>query len=127
VRICAEAYEKAQHQDVQRLQSEMQLALAEALLENGDAVKAHELALQAQASTARAEQNESLWRAWSIAALASKQLGDQSTAREEAAKAEATFSDLDQKWRAAGFANYSARPDVHALRERLTKAMSSSK
>jgi tetratricopeptide (TPR) repeat protein len=124
---CTEAYEKAQHQGIQRLLSDTQLALAEALLENGDAQKSHELALQAEENFARAEQSESLWRAWSIAALARKQLGDQARAREEAAKADATFSDLDQKSRAAGFANYSARPDVHALREKLSKVMSSSK
>lgn len=99
--------------------SRAQLALASALVEDNEAQGALTNALAAQESFARAGQHDSEWRAWLVAARASRRAGDEAKAREYAANAADSLTRLQQKWGGDIYSNYIARPDVQFLRKQL--------
>ena len=95
------------------------LALAKAQLENGDAPGALASAQEAQSSFARAGQKVSEWGAWFVAARASQRAGNLEAARDFASRANNLLAELQQKWGAAAFDIYQARPDVQLCRKQL--------
>ena len=103
------------------LVSKAQLALAEALLENGETQTALATALQAQESFTRSGQAESEWRAWLLAARATRRNGDQAKAQEQATRAADLLSQLQQKWGDENYKTYFARPDIQNLRKQLSE------
>jgi serine/threonine protein kinase/Tfp pilus assembly protein PilF len=118
---CEEANRMAATSGDPWLISKSALTLAEATLESGDGASALTDALRAQESVARIGDQESEWRAWLVAALASQLTNDQAKAREYAAHASELLSTLEQKWGSAHFNSYLARPDIQYSRKRLSE------
>jgi ATP/maltotriose-dependent transcriptional regulator MalT len=118
-RSSQEALEMARQNGSQRLLSNTLLALAEALLESGDAQGALENARQAQESCAPAGQLESEWRAWLVMARASQKLNLTAQANEYAKSARDVLSRLQQKWGDDDFKAYVARKDVRFYLKQL--------
>jgi tetratricopeptide (TPR) repeat protein/tRNA A-37 threonylcarbamoyl transferase component Bud32 len=116
---CEEAAAMAAQSGDPWLSSKATLALAEAILESGDIQNALTAALRAQDSTARLGDEEAEWRAWLVAALASRRTGDQPKAHEYSSHAAELLSRLEQKWGAEVYNSYLARPDIQYARKRL--------
>jgi serine/threonine-protein kinase len=116
--LCEEALSMASKHDPSMI-SGAELALAQAMLENGDAQGALSNALRAQESFARVGRQESEWRAWLIAALASRRAGDETKAREYATRAADLLIGLGKKWEANAYGSYLTRPDVQYARTQL--------
>jgi serine/threonine protein kinase/Tfp pilus assembly protein PilF len=119
VATCKDALTSAREVGDPWLISNIQLALAEALLEGGDAAAALAGAQEAQASFARSGQKASEWRAWLVAARASQRAKNLDAARDYAARASNLLAELQQNWGAEVFSVYQARPDVQAGRKQL--------
>ncbi|MDQ1557367.1 MAG: eukaryotic-like serine/threonine-protein kinase [Pyrinomonadaceae bacterium] len=119
IATCREALTGAQEIGDPWLISNAQLALAEALLEGGDAAGARSAAQEAQTSFARFGQKVSEWRAWLVAARAVGRTGDVATARGYATRAASLLEELQQKWGTQVFNVYQARPDVQVGRKHL--------
>jgi serine/threonine protein kinase/Tfp pilus assembly protein PilF len=118
-KLCEEAVAQAERAGDYALLSKALLALAEASLESGDAAGAIKFARQAQERLARAFQSESEWRAWLVAARASRIERDDTTARDNSARAGEILSQLEQKWGTEAFKSYTARPDIQSSRKQL--------
>lgn len=116
---CRKAFEIATQAGDPRLISIAQLALAEALLETGDAQAAIETALKAKDSFASFGQYHSEWVSWFLAARASQRLQDEATAREYASHAADLSSKLEATWGAAVYQDYLKRPDVQLFRKQI--------
>jgi len=101
------------------LLSNARLALAEVLVEGGDARAALEHAVAAQESFARAEQREAEWRASLVAARAAARAGDAAAAQQHAARSGRVLSEIQQAWGAEIFNSYQTRPDVQLCRRQL--------
>ncbi len=101
--------------------SRAQLALAEAMLEGGDAEGALERALEAEASFEHSGQLISEWQALALAARSSRRLKDEAKGREYAALSLQTLSELEKSWGGEAYSNYLARPDVEYLRKQLNE------
>jgi tetratricopeptide (TPR) repeat protein len=121
--LCDEAVLAAARAGNPRLLSGAQLALAQALLETGDAQGALATALRAQSSFARAGQQDSEWRALLVAANASRSAGDQLKAQEYGARAASVLLAIQQKWGNASYDKYIQRPDVQYLRKQLDEML----
>jgi tetratricopeptide (TPR) repeat protein len=104
-----------------------QFALAETILLTGDSQTALTNALQARESFARCGEQESEWRAWLIAALASRGAGDSGKTREYALQSSESLSKLEQPLGTANFTSYLSRPDVQRLRKQLSDVAGSAK
>jgi serine/threonine protein kinase/Tfp pilus assembly protein PilF len=118
-RLCEDAVKMATDAADAALVAHATLALAEALLQSGDAKSASEMAKQVQEKLAKSGQQESEWRAWTIAGLASQRLGDRTAAQEQLARGKAVLSQLEQKWGTEVFNRYLARPDVQVSYKQL--------
>ncbi|HEX8150262.1 MAG TPA: protein kinase [Pyrinomonadaceae bacterium] len=90
-------------------------ALAQVLLEAGDAAGARDAALRAQEGFARAGRADFEWRALAVAGRASRRLADGSAAHEYLSRAEASLTQFQQSL-GAETAGYLSRPDVQWLR-----------
>ena len=121
--MCEEAVQRASHANYSRLLSSALLARAEGLLESDDAQASLSSALEAQQSFARAGQQESEWRAWLIAARASRRQGNGATARDYALRAEDLLSKLRQMWGADAYNGYHTRPDVQKSLRQLSQLL----
>jgi serine/threonine protein kinase/lipopolysaccharide biosynthesis regulator YciM len=99
------------------------LSEAEALLENGDAKRALEVALEAQQRFSRYGQQESEWQAWLIAARANHKLGDKESALDQFRQSKKTLAALEQKWGSESFSGYVNRQDVKAWRLLLDQSI----
>lgn len=121
---CEEAVNLAAHANDPWLLSKARLALAEALFENGDARGAMTSALQAQESFAGSGQQASEWRAWLIAARASRRAGDEAKAGEYAAHAADALQNLQRKWGAESYNSYLTRTDVQLYQKQLREEFS---
>jgi tetratricopeptide (TPR) repeat protein len=106
--------------DVARL-SEALLALAEAMLQTGDAQGALATSLRAQEKFARLGKQDSEWLAWLTAARASLRAGEENGARDHAKRAADLLAGLEQKWGADHYGNYLTRPDVIYFRKQLSE------
>jgi tetratricopeptide (TPR) repeat protein len=119
INTCKEALTSAQQVGDPWLISNAQLALAEALLEGGDAAGALAVAREAQASFSRFGQKVSESRACLVAARAGQRAGNLEAVRDYASCANNTLAELQQKWGAEVFSVYQERPDVQAGRKQL--------
>jgi serine/threonine protein kinase/Tfp pilus assembly protein PilF len=126
-RWCEEASEMAMRSKNPWLISRTQLSLSEVLLESGDAQAALTNARAAQNAFAQSGQRASEWRAWLVAARASRRLGNEAQAREFASMAASTLSELEKKWGAEVYSSYLKRADVQYLRKRLNEEFALSK
>jgi tetratricopeptide (TPR) repeat protein len=112
-RMCEQAVEMATRANDPWMHSGARLALAEALLESGDAEGALNTAREVQKSFEHAGQQESKWRAWLIAGRASLRVGDAAKAGQYALRAEGLLANLRQKWGTEAYNDYLTRPDIH--------------
>jgi len=111
--LCTQSIEAASKAGDSGLHSRALLACADVALKAKDAKTALTLATQAQERFARGgSQLESEWRAWAIAWLASKDLGDNNAAQEQKKNADGIRSRLEQQWGVDVFKLYAARPDI---------------
>jgi hypothetical protein len=116
---CQEAFDIATRADTPRLISNAQLALAEALLASGDAANALTSALQAQQIFARLGSRHSEWRAWLIAAQASRQQQDETKVDEYAARAAGLLTAFEKALGTSEYSSYLSRPDVQRYQKQL--------
>lgn len=119
VALCDEATKEASVSGDAALYSRSLLAQAEAALANDTTDNALILATQAQERFAASSQQESEWRAWLVAALASAEKGDDAGSQTRMARAREVLSQLEQKWGADIFKQYSTRPDIQFYRKQL--------
>lgn len=120
---CRKAFDTATQASWPRLVSSAQLALAEALLANGDATNALTFALQAQETFARLGRRHSEWRAWLIAAQSSRRLKDEAKVDEYAARAGTLLKALESALGANEYRSYLSRPDVRRYRQQLNELL----
>jgi serine/threonine protein kinase/Tfp pilus assembly protein PilF len=126
LRLCLESVQEARSTTYAPILSGALLALAETMLENGDAPGALSNAREAQARFEVAGQHESEWQAWLLAARASSSAGDAMKAREYATVADALLSSLQQQWGTEAYNDYLTRPDVVYCRTHLSHILSAS-
>lgn len=120
---CQEALDIATRAGAPRLIANAQLALAEALLANGDAANALTSALQAQQTFARLGSRHSEWRAWLIAAQASRRQQDDTKVDEYAARAWGLLTALEKAFGTSEYSSYLSRPDVQRYRKQLDELL----
>lgn len=119
---CQKAFDAATSAGAPRLISNAQLALAEALLASGDAANALTAALQAQQTFARLGSRHSEWRAWLIAAQASRQQQD-TKVDEYATRAAGLLTALEKALGPTEYSSYLSRPDVQRYRKQLDELL----
>jgi len=124
---CREAVDLATQLGDPYFLSKSLLALSEAMLEQGDTQGALTNALRAQESFERFGQQESEWRAWLIAALASKRAKDEEKAHQYASRASDLLSGLEQKWGTDKYSSYITRRDVQTARKQITDVLATGK
>lgn len=117
--LCAEAVAAAKDQKIPRLISSALLALAEVLLQGGDAPGALANALAAQSMFAPAGQLDSEWRAWLIAARAAQLAGDKPASRDYAARADSQRAAYERRTGAENYQTYSRRRDIQVYLTQL--------
>ncbi|MGH9941954.1 MAG: protein kinase domain-containing protein [Pyrinomonadaceae bacterium] len=120
---CEKAVELATTAGDPWLLQKAELALAENLLESGDAPQSLKTALRLQEAFGCTGQSESAWHASLLAARAGQRLSDQAAAREHAALAARQFDGLQQRWGAEAFRQYLSRPDVGFYRRQIDELM----
>ncbi|MDT4896109.1 MAG: eukaryotic-like serine/threonine-protein kinase [Acidobacteriota bacterium] len=116
---CEEAVGVATRAGDAALLSRAKLALAEVLLESKDAHGALTNALEAQARFKGGGQLESEWRAWIVAARASRLKRDERSASEQFVHAAEALSELRQRWGDVASNAYLARPDIQVSHKQL--------
>ncbi|MDT7688573.1 MAG: eukaryotic-like serine/threonine-protein kinase [Acidobacteriota bacterium] len=116
--LCEEAAQLADESTDPWTVSYAQLALAEVLLEDGDAAGALKASLRAQEIFARTGRADSEWRALVLAGRASRRAGDETGARAYLARAATSLSQFEQSLDADA-SGYMSRPDVQLLRAEL--------
>ncbi len=104
--------------------ADAQLTFAETMLISGDPRAAAPNAQQAADAFLRLGQEESAWRALTLAGQASQNLGDKTKAREYALKARNSLSKLEQRWNAESYKSYLSRPDIQRFRKQLDQLAS---
>ena len=122
-RMCEEAVEAARRATYPPILSGALMALAEAMLESGDAQGALANASEAQTRFESAGQQESEWRARLIQARASLLAGDAIKAGKYASLAEGLLSNLRQRWGVEAYETYLKRPDIRYYREHLIQLL----
>ena len=123
VKTCTQAVAMAKAEGDAALLSRAMLALAEALEAYGNAQDALTTALEAQKRFSSAGQQESEWRAWLVASLASRRKHDAAGAQEQLTRAKEVLSALNQKWGDDDFRSYLARPDIDFSHKQLGAAV----
>jgi tetratricopeptide (TPR) repeat protein len=111
-KLCDDAIKATSNAGDFGLHSRALLACAEVALKGKDAQNALTLATQAQERFERGHQLESEWRAWAIAAHASKDLGDTNKAQEQLKNEEAARAGFEQLLGSEAFKQYASRPDI---------------
>ena len=121
---CQKAFDIATRAGDPRLVSNAQLALAEAMFaggnSNGDALT---FALQAQQTFARLGSRHSEWRAWLIAAQASRRQQDEAKVVEYATRAAGLLTALEKTFGTSDYNTYLSRPDVRQYRKQLDELL----
>ena len=121
--LCKDAVNVAAGTGDPQLLTSAWLSCAEAMLDRGDAQYALETALRAQDNFARFGKEDSEWRAWLIAAQASRRLGKEAAAHEYASNAVDRLSELEQKWGLEAYNGYLTRSDVMHLRKQTDQLL----
>ncbi len=93
------------------------------LLAGGDAANALTSALQAQQTLARLGSRHSEWRAWLIAAQASRQQQDETKVDEYATRAAGLLTALEKALGPSEYSSYLSRPDVQRYRKQLDELL----
>lgn len=117
--LAIEAFEAAKQLADPAQLAEAQLTFAETMLVSGDSQAAAANAQQAADTFIRLGQAESAWRAQTVLAQATQNLGDKTKAREYALRARDSLSKLEQRWNAESYKSYLSRPDIQRLRKQL--------
>ncbi|HEU4712896.1 MAG TPA: tetratricopeptide repeat protein [Pyrinomonadaceae bacterium] len=124
VEKCQQAFDIATRAGDPRLVSNAQLALAEAMFavgnSDGDALT---FALQAQQTFARLGSRHSEWRAWLIAAQASRRQRDEPKVVEYATRAAGLLTALEKTFGTNDYNSYLSRPDVRQYRKQLDELL----
>jgi len=79
--------------------------------------------LQAQQTFARLGSRHSEWRAWLIAAQASRQQHDETKVNEYAARAAGLLTALEKAFGPSEYKSYLSRPDVQRYRKQLDELL----
>jgi serine/threonine protein kinase/Flp pilus assembly protein TadD len=116
---CQEAVEMARQSGDPALLSEALLALAEAQIQAGDSQGALKSSIESQQLFAHSGNQDAEWRAWLVAARASRSAGDIQQSQVYAARVESLLSGLQQKWGGDNYNTYLSRPDVQFSRKQL--------
>lgn len=124
---CEEAVGLAARAGDAALLSRTKLALAEVLLEADDPRGARAAALEARERFNRGGQLESEWRAWVVAARASRLSREEQAATEQLARAAEALSLLRLKWGDAAMELYLKRPDIEFSHKQLGAAVTAEK
>jgi serine/threonine protein kinase len=95
--------------------------VAEKMLKENSPAEALENAARAQRLFAELKKPAHEWQAWLLICLAQKKLRNNAAANEAAAKSDAMFSTLSQKFSETDFQKYSQRPDVKFRRAQLVE------
>jgi tetratricopeptide (TPR) repeat protein/tRNA A-37 threonylcarbamoyl transferase component Bud32 len=104
------------------------LALAQALLEGGDAEGARAAALEAVDFFARSGSDSCEWQAQAVAGLAGLRAGSEpEAARASLSRAHELLSRLENSWGADALGTYLSRPDLQSLRRRMGGASPTSR
>ena len=119
LRICEDALVTARALRNPLTQSQALLALAQAALATGNAERASEVASEARPRFTAANQHESEWRAFAIAALAAQKLLQDEKARQLGTQAIESLNRLEQLLRGENYRTYLERPDVLKLRTEM--------
>jgi tetratricopeptide (TPR) repeat protein len=101
----------------------VQLALAEAKLETGDATGCVDTSVQAQQIFAKLHEGEREWRAWLLAARANQRLGNLDAMRQQLSSAQALLNALKEKWGSEAFSSYLSRPDIQLAQQQLERML----
>ena len=120
---CIKAFDISTRAGTPRLIANSQLALAEALLATGDVENALTSALRAQQTFARLGSRHSEWRAWLIAAQASRQRQDETKVDEYATRAAGLLTALEKDMGSSEYSSYLSRPDVQRYRKQLDELL----
>lgn len=120
--LCRKSLEQVSA-DVLHLNGEGQLALAEAMLINGEAKDALEKSLKARDSFAALGKKHSEWRAVVIAAQASYALQDKATAAEYAARASQLLTNIESVLGVEEYQSYFSRRDVQSYQAGLKEIL----
>ncbi len=115
VTLSKRALELAQSAGLARATLHAQVAYAQALLADGSAEPALEVAKEAWTKAARSQQRESEWRACLLAGVAARRLTRSDLMVETESRARIVFAQLRQSLSPQDHANYFARPDVRQL------------
>jgi serine/threonine protein kinase/Tfp pilus assembly protein PilF/uncharacterized protein YukE len=118
---CDEAVTQARTLRDPLLLSNALLALAEAVLNAGDAAGALTAANEAQQRFTAAGQHESEWRALAIKALATEKGGDRQGARQLASEGAVMLAKLEKEWEGEAYRHYVERPDVVSWKKQLDR------
>jgi hypothetical protein len=121
--LCESAIEMATGTGDSQLLSGAWLSCAEAMLEGSRTQLALETALNAQQNFARFGKTDSEWRAWLIAARASKRLGNEAAADQYASYAVNRLSELEQKWGSEAYNSYLTRSDITRFRKQTDQLL----
>lgn len=112
VKSCEEAVAGSEQTKDQLRLSAATLVLGEALLLQGDAEGALNSAMRAREGFERRGQQESLWRAWLLAARASQRLNDEAKSREYIQRAADVVQSLTRLWGDDVYKGYLKRRDI---------------
>ena len=121
--LCENAIEMATGTRDPQLLSGTWLSCAESMLDGSRTQRALETALSAQKNFERLGKTDSEWRAWLIAARASKQLGNEAAADQYASYALNRLSELEQKWGSEAYNSYLTRTDVMHFRKQTEQLL----
>ncbi len=122
--LCEEAVRIASARDDSATLAFAHFALAQVLLEAGDAAGARVAALSAHESFVRAQRADFEWRALVLAGKASRLTGDQVSARSYFDRATTTLAQFQQSLGAEA-PGYLSRPDIQRLRSDLGVSVAS--
>ena len=120
-RLCEEAVSIAARTDDLRLQADVRLIVAEALLAAGDWRGASSAAFQSLEGFERLRKQESAWRAWAVASRASRLAGAHEAAREQSTRAADLLSNMKSVWGQEAFDGYSSRQDIKPYLQHLAE------
>lgn len=123
VKSCEEAVSGSEQLKDQWRLTSAALSLGEALLLQGDAESALSNAMRAREGFERRGQQESLWRAWLLAARASRLLNDEAKVREYARRAGDVISSLPGLWGDDSYKGFLTRPDITRGRKHLDEML----
>jgi len=111
LKLCQEALALVANSEA-HVYADSHAALAEALLESGDAGNSRTYAVKAAEGFASRHRPASEWRALMIAGRATGLLGDQQASSDRYSQAQKVLSTITARWGDEAFKSYSARKDI---------------